>query len=95
MTIETLVCVCVSMEVYVRWKTRQGRLLFCFTRLISFHLSTYPYSPIKAKIADFDLLKRITEMEGGAKTRVAGTLGYVDPDYRRTQVVTVKSDVYW
>lgn len=46
-------------------------------------------------MADFGLLKRITEMEGETKTRVAGTPGYVDPDYRRTNVVTTKSDVYW
>lgn len=28
-------------------------------------------------------------------TRVAGTPGYVDPDYSRTNRLTPKSDVYW
>ncbi|CAI5502211.1 unnamed protein product, partial [Closterium sp. Naga37s-1] len=46
-----------------------------------------------AKVADFGLLKRLTHCEGDA-TRVAGTPGYVDPDYNRTRVVTTKSDVF-
>ena len=62
---------------------------------VSVHIHAYPCIPVQAKIADFGLLKRITEMEGEAKTRVAGTPGYVDPDYRRTQMVTARSDVYW
>ncbi|CAI5993575.1 unnamed protein product [Closterium sp. NIES-64] len=47
----------------------------------------------QAKVADFGLLKRLTHCEGDA-TRVAGTPGYVDPDYNRTRVVTTKSDVF-
>ncbi|CAI7744750.1 unnamed protein product, partial [Closterium sp. NIES-53] len=48
---------------------------------------------MQAKVADFGLLKRLTHCEGDA-TRVAGTPGYVDPDYNRTRVVTTKSDVF-
>ncbi|CAI7815787.1 unnamed protein product, partial [Closterium sp. NIES-54] len=49
----------------------------------------------QAKIADFGLLKKLTDTDGGGDTtRVAGTPGYVDPDYNRTHVVTEKSDVY-
>ncbi|CAI5498438.1 unnamed protein product, partial [Closterium sp. Naga37s-1] len=46
-----------------------------------------------AKVADFGLLKQLTHGDAHA-TRVAGTPGYVDPDYNRTGVITAKSDVY-
>ncbi|CAI7862523.1 unnamed protein product [Closterium sp. NIES-53] len=46
-----------------------------------------------AKVADFGLLKLITHGEG-KETRVAGTPGYVDPDYNRTNVLTTKCDVF-
>ncbi|CAI5962676.1 unnamed protein product [Closterium sp. NIES-64] len=48
---------------------------------------------MQAKVADFGLLKRLTHGDADA-TRVAGTPGYVDPDYNRTNVITVKSDVF-
>ncbi|CAI5979756.1 unnamed protein product [Closterium sp. NIES-64] len=48
-----------------------------------------------AKIADFGLLKLLCHADGGdERTRVAGTPGYLDPDYNRTHVVSEKSDVY-
>ncbi|CAI7811589.1 unnamed protein product, partial [Closterium sp. NIES-53] len=46
-----------------------------------------------AKLADFGLLKRLTHGDADA-TRVAGTPGYVDPDYNRTNIITAKSDVF-
>ncbi|CAI7784825.1 unnamed protein product [Closterium sp. NIES-53] len=46
-----------------------------------------------AKVADFGLLKQLTHGDADA-TRVAGTPGYVDPDYNRTGVITAKSDVF-
>ena len=51
----------------------------------------------QAKIADFGLLRRLTEGDSqlGAVTRVAGTPGYMDPDYTRTRRLTTRSDVYW
>ncbi|CAI7766811.1 unnamed protein product, partial [Closterium sp. NIES-53] len=49
---------------------------------------------MQAKVADFGLLKRLTHGADGDATRVAGTPGYVDPDYNRTQMVTAKSDVF-
>ncbi|CAI5936218.1 unnamed protein product [Closterium sp. NIES-64] len=48
---------------------------------------------MQAKVADFGLLKRLTHGDADA-TRVAGTPGYVDPDYNRTHIITVKSDVF-
>ncbi|GJP37159.1 hypothetical protein CLOM_g21598 [Closterium sp. NIES-68] len=49
----------------------------------------------QAKIADFGLLKLLSHADGGDdRTRVAGTPGYVDPDYNRTNLVSEKSDVY-
>ncbi|CAI5495956.1 unnamed protein product [Closterium sp. Naga37s-1] len=45
------------------------------------------------EVADFGLLKRLTHGDADA-TRVAGTPGYVDPDYNRTSVITAKSDVF-
>ncbi|GJP39684.1 hypothetical protein CLOM_g24030 [Closterium sp. NIES-68] len=45
------------------------------------------------KVADSGLLKRLTHGDVDA-TRVAGTPGYVDPDYNRTRMVTAKSDVF-
>ncbi|CAI5498460.1 unnamed protein product [Closterium sp. Naga37s-1] len=46
-----------------------------------------------AKVADFGLLKLLTHGDADA-TRVAGTPGYVDPDYNRSNVITSKSDVF-
>ncbi|CAI5498522.1 unnamed protein product [Closterium sp. Naga37s-1] len=46
-----------------------------------------------AKVADFGLLKLLTHGDTDA-TRVAGTPGYVDPDYNRSNVITAKSDVF-
>ncbi|CAI5979873.1 unnamed protein product [Closterium sp. NIES-64] len=46
-----------------------------------------------AKVADFGLLKLLTHGDADA-TRVAGTPGYVDPDYNRTNIITAKSDVF-
>ncbi|CAI5970764.1 unnamed protein product, partial [Closterium sp. NIES-64] len=48
---------------------------------------------MQAKVADFGLLKRLTHGDADV-TRVAGTPGYVDSDYSRTHVITVKSDVF-
>ncbi|CAI5988624.1 unnamed protein product, partial [Closterium sp. NIES-64] len=48
---------------------------------------------MQAKVADFGLLKRLTHGDADA-TRVAGTPGYVDPDYNRTHIITAKSDVF-
>ncbi|GJP56744.1 hypothetical protein CLOM_g15796 [Closterium sp. NIES-68] len=54
-----------------------------------------PGGGLEAKVADFGLLKQLTEGGGeGDATRIAGTPGYVDPDYNRTRVVSPKTDVY-
>ncbi|GJP55207.1 hypothetical protein CLOM_g14181 [Closterium sp. NIES-68] len=50
-------------------------------------------SDMNAKVADFGLLKLLTHGDADA-TRVAGTPGYVDPDYNRTNIITAKSDVF-
>ncbi|CAI7915759.1 unnamed protein product [Closterium sp. NIES-54] len=57
--------------------------------MLPLHAST------QAKIGDFGLLKQLQYGEGSNNaTKVAGTPGYVDPDYNRTAMVTTKSDVY-
>lgn len=46
-------------------------------------------------MADFGLLKdNIDSQEEQAKTKLAGTPGYIDPEYFQTYQVTTKSDVY-
>ncbi|GMY34473.1 LRR receptor-like serine/threonine-protein kinase IOS1 [Fagus crenata] len=49
----------------------------------------------QAKIADFGL-SRVIPTDGGGyvNTIVAGTLGYLDPEYFRTNKLTTKSDVF-
>ncbi|CAI5481823.1 unnamed protein product, partial [Closterium sp. Yama58-4] len=48
-----------------------------------------------AKIADFGLLKQLSHAaEHDDRTRIAGTPGYVDPDYNRSHVVSERSDVF-
>lgn len=53
---------------------------------------------MQAKIADFGLLKDIPNLsendEEGFHTKVAGTMGYLDPEYFANFKVTTKSDVY-
>ncbi|KAF3777004.1 Senescence-induced receptor-like serine/threonine-protein kinase [Nymphaea thermarum] len=52
---------------------------------------------LQAKLADFGLSKAgaVDGTEYSAyQTKVAGTLGYIDPEYLYTQTLTKKSDVY-
>ncbi|CAI6002697.1 unnamed protein product [Closterium sp. NIES-65] len=53
----------------------------------------YHIHSTKTKVADFGLLKLLTHGDADT-TRVAGTPGYVDPDYNRTHIITAKSDVF-
>jgi serine/threonine protein kinase len=47
-----------------------------------------------AKLADFGISKISPELYTHVSTRPLGTMGYMDPDYFRTNRLTVASDVY-
>ncbi|KAH6835795.1 hypothetical protein C2S53_006550 [Perilla frutescens var. hirtella] len=53
-------------------------------------------SEFNAKIADFGLAKLLTTRHGGTETAsaVAGTFGYIAPEYAYTTKVNSKSDIY-
>ncbi|XP_059454772.1 probable receptor-like protein kinase At1g11050 [Corylus avellana] len=51
-------------------------------------------SEMKAKLADFGLAKQSNEGESHLTTRVAGTHGYLAPEYALYGQLTEKSDVY-
>ncbi|KAI3884906.1 hypothetical protein MKW92_015897 [Papaver armeniacum] len=49
---------------------------------------------MRAKIADYGLVKAVTDDEQSIVTRAAGTYGYLAPEYASNGHVTVKVDVY-
>ncbi|KAL3504258.1 hypothetical protein ACH5RR_034099 [Cinchona calisaya] len=51
-------------------------------------------SDMKARVADFGLAKQSREGESHLTTRVAGTFGYLAPEYALYGQLTEKSDVY-
>ncbi|KAK9668264.1 hypothetical protein RND81_13G045900 [Saponaria officinalis] len=51
-------------------------------------------SDMKARVADFGLAKQSTEGQSHLTTRVAGTYGYLAPEYALYGQLTEKSDVY-
>ncbi|KAK2427734.1 putative receptor protein kinase [Trifolium repens] len=51
-------------------------------------------SKMKAKVADFGLAKQGNEGKSHLTTRVAGTYGYLAPEYALYGQLTEKSDVY-
>jgi len=51
-------------------------------------------SEFEAHIADFGLARRIDASHSHVSTQVAGTMGYMPPEYREGAGATVKVDVY-
>ncbi|XXG41475.1 hypothetical protein AAC387_Pa01g1925 [Persea americana] len=49
---------------------------------------------MRAKVSDFGLVKLAPEGKSCVETRLAGTFGYLAPEYAATGRVTTKSDVY-
>ncbi|WZZ06233.1 hypothetical protein YC2023_092154 [Brassica napus] len=49
---------------------------------------------MRAKVADFGLVRLAPEGKGSIETRIAGTFGYLAPEYAVTGRVTTKVDVY-
>ncbi|GMQ11144.1 hypothetical protein CsSME_00053899 [Camellia sinensis var. sinensis] len=49
---------------------------------------------MRAKVADFGLVKNASDGEDSFETRLAGTFGYLAPEYAATGRVTTKVDVY-
>ncbi|KAH6558995.1 hypothetical protein KP509_1Z032900 [Ceratopteris richardii] len=48
----------------------------------------------RAKVSDFGLVKLASEEKNSIETRLAGTFGYLAPEYAATGRVTTKSDVF-
>ncbi|MCO5600973.1 hypothetical protein L7F22_055090 [Adiantum nelumboides] len=48
----------------------------------------------RAKVSDFGLVKLVSEDKSSVETRLAGTFGYLAPEYAVTGRVTTKSDVF-
>uniref|UniRef100_A0A2N9HPR8 Protein kinase domain-containing protein n=1 Tax=Fagus sylvatica TaxID=28930 RepID=A0A2N9HPR8_FAGSY len=49
---------------------------------------------MRAKVADFGLVKNVTDGKYSVETQLAGTFGYFAPEYAATGRVTAKVDVY-
>ncbi|PSS30063.1 Receptor protein kinase [Actinidia chinensis var. chinensis] len=49
---------------------------------------------LRAKVADFGLVRLAPEGKGSIETRIAGTFGYLAPEYAVTGRVTTKVDVF-
>ncbi|XP_039039218.1 receptor protein kinase TMK1-like [Hibiscus syriacus] len=49
---------------------------------------------MRAKVADFGLVRLAPEGKGSIETRIAGTFGYLAPEYAVTGRVTTKVDVF-
>ncbi|XP_031488628.1 probable LRR receptor-like serine/threonine-protein kinase PAM74 [Nymphaea colorata] len=98
-----------STSVFLTWETRLQMALSVATGLDYLHSGCYPAiihrdvkttnillnGKMEAKVADFGLSKfghkdDVTTLP----TVVAGTPGYIDPEYYSTNMVTKKSDVY-
>ncbi|KAJ6798641.1 putative leucine-rich repeat receptor-like protein kinase [Iris pallida] len=102
-------CLCGEGGIVLSWQTRLSVALDSAMGLAYLHEHANPpiiHRDVKstnilldenlnAKVADFGLSKLASEGEEGQySTQVKGTLGYLDPEYYSTQMLTAKSDVY-
>ncbi|XP_058112723.1 receptor-like kinase TMK4 [Magnolia sinica] len=49
---------------------------------------------MRAKVSDFGLVKLVPDGKSSMETRLAGTFGYLAPEYAATGKVTTKADIY-
>ncbi|KAI4349157.1 hypothetical protein L6164_009789 [Bauhinia variegata] len=90
------------------WETRRNVTIGVARGLVYLHEEVKPrivHRDIKAgnilldanltpKVSDFGLAKLLRDENSYISTRVAGTLGYLAPEYNSSRLVTRKSDVY-
>lgn len=97
-----------SKEKHLSWPQRKNIILDIAKGLAYLHYGIKPAiyhrdikltnilldSEMKARVADFGLAKQSEEGQSHLTTRVAGTLGYLAPEYALYGQLTEKSDVY-
>ena len=54
----------------------------------------FHYLPYQPKVADFGLSKAVEDGKSQVVTKIAGTIGYLDPEYHGGGKLSVKSDVF-
>ncbi|GAV61180.1 Pkinase domain-containing protein [Cephalotus follicularis] len=97
-----------GIEKFLTWPQRKGIILDVAKGLAYLHYGVKPAiyhrdikatnilldADMRARVADFGLVKQVREGQSHLTTRVAGTHGYLAPEYALYGQLTEKSDVY-